>query len=368
MTNTHAAALIYGDMAHHLDHLAPICELLNIELIVTEEHLLASAKKYYPFIDTHYFGYDENAERLIRAFDVIFCCIPRLMFDEVFFFAQHLLQKKVHTIWCPHGNSDKGHHSYFMKALENEEVALVYGKKMIDFLIEKKAFHQLKAAIQIRNLRYNHYLNHNKHYQALLFDEVTRKLPSSPRTILYAPTWQDVEKNTSFFDATPHLIEKLPEHYNLIVKLHPNLSTLEEIKLNLLIEAHQDKPNLLFVKQFYPIYPLLDFVDLYVGDMSSIGYDFLTFNKPLFFLNQQNRNQATDPALYLTRCGTMISPESYPSIYDIIDDTLPHDTEKFATTRKAVYEYTFGKAKNKEQLKKEILNSFNVFDNDLPLL
>ena len=140
MTAPKAAALIYGDMAHHLDHLAPLCELLGIPLIVTEEHLHASAKKDYPFIETHYFGYDVNAERLIQAVDVIFCSTPRIMFDEVFFFAQALLQKKVHTIWCPHGNSDKGHHSYFMQALENEEVALVYGQKMIDFLTEKQAF------------------------------------------------------------------------------------------------------------------------------------------------------------------------------------------------------------------------------------
>ncbi len=281
-----AAALIYGDMAHHLDHLAPICDLLSIPLIVTEEHLLASAKKYYPFIETHYFGYHENHERLIDAFDVIFLSTPRIMFDEIFFFAQHLLQKKVHTIWVPHGNSDKGHHSHFMEALKEEEIALVYGKKMIDFLIKKRAFNQLKAAILMGNLRYANYLEHKEHYNTLLKYEITSKLPASPRTILYAPTWQDVEKNSSFFDASSHLIEKLPDSFNLIIKLHPNLTTQEEIKLNLLIEKYQDRQNLLFVKQFYTIYPLLDFVDLYLGDMSSIGYDFLTFNKPLFFLNQ----------------------------------------------------------------------------------
>lgn len=368
MTTARAAALIYGDLGHHLDHLVPICDLLNIPLIVTEEHLLESAQKYYPFIESHYFGYHQSAEQLIETFDVIFFSQPRILFDELFFFAQHLLQKKVHTIWVPHGNSDKGHHSHFMEALKNEEMALVYGKKMIDFLIEKGAFHQLKAAIQIDNLRFSHYLEHKAHYLSLLKTEITNKLPPSPRTILYAPTWQDVEKNTSFFEATSHLIENLPDSYNLIIKLHPNLSTQEEIKLNLLIEKTEDKPNLLYVKQFYMIYPLLDYVDLYLGDMSSIGYDFLTFNKPLFFLNQQNR-PLNDPSCYLMRCGTPIIPEDYPSIYSIIDTALPQDTEKFATVRKEVYAYTFGKAKNKEKLKEEILNSFNLFqDNELPLL
>ena len=368
MTTKPSAALVYGAMAHHLDHLVPICELLGIPLIVTKEPLLTSSKKYYPFIDTQLWSYDEIAERLVHSFEVIFCSFPRLMFEEIFFFAQHLMQKRVHTIWCPHGNSDKGHHSYFMKALENEEVSLIYGKKMIDFLVQKNAFHQLKAAIQVGNMRLAHYLKHKEHYTTLLKNEITSKLPESVRTILYAPTWQDTEKNTSFFDAVPHLVEKLPDQYNLIIKLHPNLSTQEEIKLDLLIEKHQDKPNILFVKEFYPIYPLLDFVDLYLGDMSSIGYDFLSLSKPLFFLNQQRRDPATDPALYLARCGTVISPEEYPSIYNIIESSLTQDTEKFAAIRKEVYEYTFGKLRNETKLKKEILNTFNLFlDSDMPL-
>ena len=33
----HCAGLIYGPDLHHLDHLAPICSLMNIPLIVTEK-------------------------------------------------------------------------------------------------------------------------------------------------------------------------------------------------------------------------------------------------------------------------------------------------------------------------------------------
>src|SRR5438105_1920604 len=45
------------------------------------------------------------------------------------------------------------------------------------------------------------------------------------------------------------------------------------------------KHNLLFITDFPLIYPLLAKTDIYLGDVSSIGYDFLFFQKPMFFFN-----------------------------------------------------------------------------------
>lgn len=361
-----AAGLLYGPALYHLDHLAVVCLLMEIPLIVTEKEIEELARRYYPHLEVEYHNYIPLPEYLVKTYDIIFYCIPRDTFDEIFFFAQKLLQKKIHTIWCPHGNSDKGHTIFFMEALKKETIALLYGKKMVDFLIRKHVYEQLKAHVLTGNLRYVFYKREKEFYDRIVAKEVTGKMTKGEKILLYAPTWQDYEHSSSFFDACPLLIEKLPKEYNLIVKLHPNLLLREGIKTEEILWRYEDRPNVLFLKEFPPVYPLLDLVDIYIGDMSSIGYDFLAFNKPLFFLNQNQRDPQTDPGLYLYRCGTEIRPEEYKNIYTIIERHLPTDAADFSSPRKETYEYTFGKEKNWSVLREQIYNSYSTFaDHDL---
>jgi hypothetical protein len=349
------AAFLYGPETHHLDHLAPLCDLLGIPLIVTEESIALLAKRYYPMVDVILYDYLSVAETVVQNFDQLFYSMPRPLFDEIFFFAEQFLKKKVRTIWCPHGNSDKGHNSFFMEALQKEEAALLYGEKMIDFLKKKQAFHQLKSHVALGNFRYTFFKRHALFYRQLVDQEITDKLPPASKTLLYAPTWQDCEKSSSFFSATPHLIQKLPRHSNLIIKLHPNLPKTHPEETEMLIEQHSKNPNILFLHDFSPIYPLLEKIDIYIGDMSSIGYDFLTFNRPLFFLNQNLRDPKTDLGLYLFRCGTSIAPQDYPHIYQIIEQIGASD---FAQEQKELHAYTFGREKEWNLLRQEIENSF----------
>jgi hypothetical protein len=362
------ACLIYGSLEHHLDHLAPLAALFDIPLIVTEEPLAKLAKRYYPYVELIFWDYTEAAQKIIETFDVILCSFPRLIFEEIFYFAQAFANKRLPTIWCPHGNSDKGHHSHFMEALAHEQIALVYGKKMIDFFMEKKVLGKIKKVIDMGNLRLENYHRHKTFYNGIIQTELGRKLPQSPRTILYAPTWEDEENNSSFYSSIHTLIDTLPDPYNLIVKLHPNSVIKDEIKLDLFLESYQDRPNLLFLKHFPPIYPLIDFIDVYVGDMSSIGYDVLASNKPMYFLNHKERDLQGDPSLYLHRCGISILPKDFSNLYSIIDATISDDTTRFSAIRKETYAYTFGKKKDLPSLKEQVRDSLCFFsEEDLPL-
>lgn len=361
-----AAGLIYGPESHYLDHLAPLCSLLNIPLLVTEEAIFESAKAFYPGLTVQYFDYPTITESLVKNFEIIFHCSIRDLFDEIFFFAQKLGNKKIHTIWCPHGNSDKGHTIFYMEALRNEEVALVYGHKMIDFLKEKGAFDNLKAYVQVGNYRLTYYEAHKLFYDNLIKDKIVRKLPVRKKNIFYAPTWNDYEKSSSFYDAITTLIEKLPEAYNLIIKLHSNLKQQDPFGVEKLLMNYEDRNQVLFLDDFPAIYPILDFVDIYIGDASSIGYDFLHFNKPLLLLNQNNRDVHKDPGLYLFKCGIEIRKDQYHDIYKILSAYLPSDVSYFSEVRKKVYKYTFGDSKSASVLKKEIEALYKVFpDKDL---
>lgn len=359
-TSKKCAGLIYGKAAHHLDHIAPLCKLLDIPLIVTEEEIAALAKPFYPDIEIIYADYLTIAEFLVSHFDVIFYSMPRDLFDEVFFFAQKMLQKKVHTVWCPHGNSDKGRGIFFMEALRKEEMALVYGKQMIEFLQQKNAFDQLKAHVIVGNYRYELYEKEKEFYDHLAQREIARRLLPAKRTILYAPTWHDYERSGSFFNAMPSLAENIPSDVNLLVKLHPNMFYAQDPMVEELIERYRSHPRILFITDFPLIYPLLNLADVYVGDMSSIGYDFLAFDRPMFFLNENARDSTQDLGLYLFRCGIEIKKEDYPQINSTIDHFFHFELRPFSPIRKDVYAYTFGHRKSPETVKQEIEHALEL--------
>jgi len=350
------AGLIYGFSPHYIDHLAPLCSLIGVPLIVTEPEIEAAVRSFYPELPVFCLPSLSLPEKVIEAIDILFVCTPRILVDEAFFVAQAFRKKKIQSVWCPHGNSDKGHKSNHMEALNEETNSFVYGEKMIDFLKEKGVFAQIRNLLEVGNYRLSYYQKHTKFYDALFRNRILVKIPPSERTFLYAPTWQDTENSSSFYQGVPHLIENLPQNANLIIKPHPNIITKDETTYRKLVETYSHKKNVLFLENFPTVYPLLARCDVYIGDFSSIGYDFLSFDKPMFFLNDTKREFTEDPGLYLYRCGTEIRPENYPQTYKIMETALPNDRDSFSGIRKTVYAYTFGEDIPPDVLKDKILS------------
>lgn len=329
--------LVYGSQEHHLDHIAPLCAYFHIPLIVTDEDVERQAKLYYPEITLLFFSYLKVAEHILNHYSIIITTMPVEMFDSMFFLAKTLTNKAPITIWCPHGNSDKGQDTVFMETLRQEKILLIYGQKMLDFLKEKKAVSNECQMIPVGNYRYAFYKKHSLFYKKIIQKAITTKLLPGNPTYLYAPTWKDHENASSFELATTHLLETLPKDINLIVKFHPNTLLQEDLYLKKLFWKHESNPNVLFLEHFPLIYPLLECVDVYIGDTSSIGYDFLSFNKPMFFLNIENNR----PLRYLYQCGTVFKKEDFSSIYKLIKHHLKKDKALFSQKRKEIYDYTF---------------------------
>lgn len=343
----HSAGLLYGPESHHLDHIAPLCAILDIPLITTEESLLKQAEEAYPFIKILYLDYLELPFFLVKNYKVIFYCFSRILFNELFFLAQTLCKKNIHTIWCPHGNSDKGNLKPYTQALYQEELLLVYGQQMIDFFTRHKL---IKPYVITGNFRYQFYLQHKDWYDAY----IAQKMPLSnqKKTIIYAPTWRDSEKSCSFFSAITHLIEQKPAKYTLLIKPHPNLAQQEPFFVKEIEEKCKAIPDVYFISDLAPIYPLLNRCDLYIGDMSSVGYDFLQVNRPMFFLNQNNLDN--NLSTYLFRCGQIISCKQYSDMYSLLDNA---QQQELTLARKEVYQYAFAPCLCLKQLKNKIFHA-----------
>ncbi|MCB1084775.1 MAG: CDP-glycerol glycerophosphotransferase family protein, partial [Chlamydiia bacterium] len=258
--------LLCGRDIHHLDHLAPLASLWNSPLIITDLTLKPLVETYYPDVKIHFVPEYALGETLVTSCDTLISCLPRALLSPLFFLAETIHQKTLRKVWCPHGNSDKGHASQLMEGLIEEKNLLFYGNQMVEFLKEKGAYNQLEETLWVGNYRRYHYSQWAKFYRQLVEKQVFSKFKTRQPILLYAPTWEDGENSSSYANSLQPLTDALPSHWNLLIKPHYNLT----------LSTQENRDNLLFLPTFPPIYPLIQSVDAYLGDMSSIGYDFLT--------------------------------------------------------------------------------------------
>lgn len=349
----HAVAVNPIQQSQFTDHLAPAAIIMGCPLLFNEEEAEKQALHYYPELMTELVPFQGfNPEYLIAHYDLILLSdqFDRKTFRTKFAPLEKKYQKRIRCLHCPHGFSDKG---FYLRGVAFEDIAWIYGQNMLDLLKEWGVLSELKQYVLTGNYRLSYYLKHKKFFDELLKKEVLSRFAKKKKILLYAPTCSDNEDSSSFFEAAKHLLEKLPEDYNMIVKLHPRLELDDPAFYYHILGRYEDRKNILFLKDFPLIYPLLAAADIYIGDMSSIGYDFLIFNRPMFFLNQQQRDSSQDRALYLFRTGTEILPSEYSRIYSLIDQAIESDQEKFSQIRKEVYEYTFGKERSFEEIRNE---------------
>ena len=237
-------------------------------------------------------------------------------------------------VYCPHGNSDKG---YSQKEGIPKDISLVYGSHMRDLLREK---YPIDSLIEVGNYRLSYYRQNQKFYDALVRQTVS--IDPQKKTLLYAPSWEDGENSTSFFEVCAKFIETTEKDFNLLIKLHPFLLEYQIGKTMRIMALYEERAH--FLIDFPPVYPLLHLADAYMGDFSSIAYDFLSFDKPLYFFKVGN--------LPIHRCG-MLLPQEIP-LGKFVKETLEKNTLSFREKRQQLYTYAFGKEKNRKELLAEI--------------
>lgn len=354
MSSLKAVAINQSSHLHYNDHLVPIADVMGIPLLLIEDDSYDITKKFYPDASLEKIPFaDFTPEYLIQNYDVLFMSDlwDREVFHAKFDFLESKYKKTMRNVHAPHGFSDKG---FYLRKAANEDITLVYGQNMMDLFKAENVLQNLNQYVMVGNYRYTYYKKHQEFFNSLVLKEVIHRFPKKQKVILYAPTWLDLEESTTFFDAYDQVIGKLPESFNLIVKLHPQLELDDTALYYQIIGKYKNKPNIQFLTDFPLVYPLLYYTDVYLGDMSSIGYDFLIFNRPMFFLNKFERNPKTDRRLLLANAGVSLSPKDYENLYPMIEANLEKESDSLKAIRKELYHYTFGEEKPYSQIKEEI--------------
>lgn len=327
----------------HLDHLGILSSILKIPLIVTEEKNLKLAKQLYPDLNVQLKGLDElSMEHLASHYDVIFET-GKFFAAELKPFIELLFRKKMRFVFCPHGNSDKGHS---LQHHVEQDISLIYGDHIHDLLKQNGGAAKIRRIIRTGNYRYSYYLKHQEFFDELAHEKVFSQFKCDKPTALYAPTWNDKENPTSFFSETDRLIKELSSSYNLLIKLHPFLIDDHPAHTYQMMARYEHHPAARILVDFPPIYPLLSRCALYLGDYSSIGYDFLAFDKPLYFISPKKTSSP------LHSCGLEIP--SNANLDEFLKETLNDSLKNFSAQRRKVYDYAFGAEIDSEVIKKEI--------------
>jgi hypothetical protein len=330
------ASFIAGTEDHYLDHLAPLCELLEIPLYLFSASLFDKVKRFYPNVTAILGTYEKEFKEMFRSKKAIISCYPSLVLDRIFFYELSSSPQKPHYIWCPHGNSEKGFDDYFERLLAKEAFILCYGPK-----IEQRLF-QCKTTklIPLGNLRHFYSLHKKDHFDALIAAEAPF-LNRAERKILYAPTWSDHLSDAEFKGQLSALLTARPPSLVLIVKLHPNQLKKYEVVLSHIQEEFASD-NLYFLNDFPPIYPLLSRIDIYVGNHSSLLFDTLAFEMPALLIDD------TVPF------APSISSKNLKELFSSLE-MLPHDKKSMKKAYKDAYYENF----SIETLKKEIEKTYS---------
>ena len=331
------AAFNTGPEFHALDHIAPLAALMDMPLITTEERNYELALRYYPQIEVRHMPDLEFQLALIaEQFDVLFECkywAPHL--KSLF---HRLYKKEMRLVFCPHGQSDKGFQAPLLAPYALQDMVLVYGNLLIQMLKDLAVWPSIAQHVVVGNYRLQFYQRHRAFYDRLAEKEVP--LNKKNKTLLYAPTWRDADGATSFFTQGAKVISQLPSDWNLIIKLHPLLEQRDPSRFYAVAALVDKKPNAFLIDAFPPVYPILSLADIYLGDASSVGYDFLFFQRPLYFFPTEHPGK-------LFSCGRVIDPRK--DVYSQLDKASSHEAKQIA-----LYQWAFGASREEGEVRSQI--------------
>lgn len=164
------------------------------------------------------------------------------------------------------------------------------------------------------------------------------------KTIIYCPTWrkENISSIEIFLDHAD-VIAQLTQDYNLIVKPHPNLFNPDrqfyDPSIVDRLQQLQQLPNLKLIRSGN-VMPWYAQSDLFIGDISAAGYEWLYYNRPMIFLNPQPGvlQPSTDVAsmTYLWQCGEVC--HDMRQLKSLVEANLAVDS--YQTMRESLLHYS----------------------------
>ena len=168
------------------------------------------------------------------------------------------------------------------------------------------------------------------------------------KTVIYCPTWRkgNISSIDIFLD-NPKIIQQLLANYNLLVKPHPNIfNPNRKFFQQDIIDRLRAIDGITLIRSGN-VMPWFHQADLYIGDISASGYEWLYFDRPMIFVNPQPDvlQPSIDPVstTFLWQCGDVCN--RIEELEALIDTNLQAD--RFHKVREEVLHYSVYKPRGK---------------------
>lgn len=185
------------------------------------------------------------------------------------------------------------------------------------------------------------------------------------KTLIYCPTWRkgglsSVQRFLDDTDSVAHIASR----YNLIVKPHPNLFNPERPHYDpSLIERLQRLRGIRLIRSGN-VMPWFAQADLFIGDVSASGYEWLYFQRPMLFLNPQpgllRLSEDVNALTYLWQCGDVCA--DMREVIAAIESNL-HD-DRYSETRESVLHYSVFKPRDGRATRRGLARIKTILDTD----
>lgn len=209
--------------------------------------------------------------------------------------------KGVKHVQVFHGLADKGYS--FRKDLLEYDLFFIPGHERYE-RYKKKDLLKRGNGILIGYPKLDRVFN-----KELIRDRELKNINLNPlnKTVLYAPTWMDKAFNSSWKKFRFAVAEEIPEHINLIVKLHPNIKRYNEKDVEGYELILKKRKNTAFIEFAPDVIPIMAASDLLIGDVSSVTREYLAFKKPFVFLSCKPKWLWNKQKIKLWECGEVVS-------------------------------------------------------------
>lgn len=234
--------------------------------------------------------------------------------------------KRIRIVQIFHGMSDKPF--TYERNFSRYELCLCAGKRQVDRLVA----HTVNSSARWKLIGYPKFDNPLT---------IPRLFDNDRKTVIYCPTWR--KQGLSSIDrflSSPEAIAAIADTYNLIVKPHPNIfNPSRDFFDRETVDMLERTPGITLVHSGN-VMPFFDQADLFVGDISASGYEWLYFDRPMVFLNPQpdrlRADAKIDSLTYLWQCGEVCN--DIGMLKPMIDWNMQCDA--FHARREAVLRYS----------------------------
>ena len=238
-------------------------------------------------------------------------------------------RSKTRLIQIFHGMSDKPF--TYERDFSDYDLCLCAGRRQVDRLLRTEHNRTIKWAL----------VGYPK------FDSIPhapKLFDNGKRTLIYCPTWrkEGISSIERFLD-DPATIGRLAGCYNLIVKPHPNVFNPARPHYDAALVERLERLTLISdvrVVRSGNVMSWFEQADLFIGDISTAGYEWLYFNRPMIFLNPRpgvlTPISDANGLTYLWQCGPVCN--AVETLPDIIADAF--DADAFSDTRRRLLHYS----------------------------